>query len=701
MSYQSQTATTFVKLNLTDLGRQKMALGKFSIDQVVFSDREVNYEFNRRYPIGDVDFANMNPTSDRLYDVENNKILSPAFAAAGLPSNNFDGTKAYQVSDNVTTSTQILTARTESRGLWSAVTSGSNQAIGNYIVDSNKYIAAGQMLSQNIDGTSLIPTGGFFSSPPDSTELLYFRFTPPTTVSPSIDSTAPMYSQWYRMYGKFNNSVHVDRNVPDFNGVSAANNNWYEYPLSATTSYWNSGTTSPGEVWSLNIVRTSNVLGTNTTMAQNGSGYTSYGSIKFAGIKRYFGFDKTQRAVGFVWHQDKFTGNTYGDMFMPKTTQMDLPDLMWHRKSGSLPGQNITSGHRFVDAGSGLFYDEIAKTNYTQLKDGTDMNAVVVGRVYYDLKLIVITDQELLTAMSYKSNRNYTLPKLNVELSESHPDDGAIPWVQEGYTYYFSYYTRDDGAYVAGDSYGFKDSSPCEYWTEVVGRNRPDGSHYYASVSLNPTEFPYLRDETTMESLSGTGWVSNQVQLVVNALKTSETGATGADRVRSQEWSAVTVGDNGINQNGVYVGEASHDNVYPQFLGTRVFNINQDNVINAGNKDWESNVQKYYLSSNQQSRWNYSGDTGMTFGHEVFLNGNVTTTFGLRTEKIVATVSVGKNELNASLNGGFDGNIDTSAYITEIGILNDRNELMAVGKPTYPIRKNIARHLLFQLEIDI
>jgi len=88
MSYQSQTATTFVKLNLTNLGRQKMALGKFSIDQVVFSDREVRYEFNRRYPSKDVGFANMNPTSDRLYSIENNKVLSPAFAAPGLPNKN-------------------------------------------------------------------------------------------------------------------------------------------------------------------------------------------------------------------------------------------------------------------------------------------------------------------------------------------------------------------------------------------------------------------------------------------------------------------------------------------------------------------------------------------------------------------------------------------------------------------------------------
>jgi len=65
--------------------------------------------------------------------------------------------------------------------------------------------------------------------------------------------------------------------VPNFNSGTFAQT-FSTYPALATTEYWNSGTTAPGEMWSLNIVRTSNVLGTTTVFAQNGSGYTSYGS---------------------------------------------------------------------------------------------------------------------------------------------------------------------------------------------------------------------------------------------------------------------------------------------------------------------------------------------------------------------------------------------------------------------------------------
>jgi hypothetical protein len=694
MSFQSQTATTFVKLNLTDLGRQKMALGRFSIDQVVFSDREVRYAFNRRYPVGDPKFANMNPTSDKLYGVENNKVLSPAFAAPGLPSRNFDGSNPYQIGNRVIASTQLLTARTESRGLWSAVTEGSNQEIGDYILDSNKYQTSGSTSGNQFLGS---PNFQSFFGTLVSKSFLYFKHRPPTSAQPALDTQKPIHSLWYRIRAA-GDLAFCDRDLPLFNGGSHPYQ-YYCYPALSTTEYWNSGTTSPGEVWSLNIVRTSNVLGTN---ALGSTGYTAYGSKEFAGTRRYFGFNKEHRAVGFVWHQDKFTGNTYGDLFIPRTTQLDLPDLMWHRKRGILPGTAIKAGHRFVDAGSGIFFDDVAKSNYTELKDGTEPNAEVVGRVYYNLKVIVITDQELLTSMTYKSNRNYTLPKLNVELTDAHPDStlSVSPWIQDGYTYYFTYYMRNNSPYSSEVSYGFKPASPCEYWTEVVGQNKPDGTGYYASVSFEPSGFPYMRDQTNMESLSGTGWMANQVQLLVNALPTAEAGASGVDRVRPDTWTAITDGSTAANTDGVYIGEAGHDNIRPQYLGTRMFNLHNGDIT-SGTIDYNGNTPAYVMPPAQTTSWSFTGATGVTFGDELFLNGNVKTTFGLRTEKLVATVSINKDELNSSKNGGYDGRIDESTFITEIALLNNRGELMAVGKPTYPIRKNDARHLLFQLEIDI
>lgn len=703
MSFQSQTATTFVKLQLTNLGRQKMALGKFKMEQVVFSDREMQYDFNRRYPVNNPKFAKLNPASNQLHDVETNKILAPAWSAAKIPSTNYDGSAAYQIGATIAASTQLLTARTESRGLFTQLTEGTNQSIGEYTIDKNKFIRSATTNADEFVGTHKFDNLSF-PQPVFVGDLVKINFQPPTTSVVGLDGMSPMYSQWYRVraYGILSGEITVDRRLPNFGAGGSQVSYFYQYPFSATTDYWNSGTTSPGEVWSLSIVRTSHVIGTTTAMAQSISGYTNYASKEFSGIKRYFGFDKEQRAVGFVYHQDKFTGNTYGDLLIPRTTRLDLPELMWHRKNGILPGKAIKGGHRFVDAGSEIFYDEIAKTNFTILYDGTDQNKIAVGRVYYELKLIVILDQELLTAMSYKTNRNFTLPKLKVELSDVNTGIGNTPWMRDGYTYYFTYQVRDSGVFTTNESHGFRTFSPCEYWTKIAGKNKPDGTYYFPKVTLESGQLPYLRTGPDIETYSGTGWSARVFQLLVNEIPNNITdGSIGEDLLRPNRWSAVTRSVTLVNSNGVYAGETGENYINPYFLQSRTFTIDGTNIGSLAGFDFEDNTPHFVVSSAQTTHVDYINDNGLNYGNETFLNGNVTTTFGLRTEKLVATVSVNKDELNNSTYGGHNAVFDQNTYITEIGILDDQNELLAVGKPTYPIRKNDARHLLFQLEINI
>ncbi len=163
MSFQTQTATTFVRLRLTDLGRQKMAQGIFNMSQVVFSDREVNYAFNRKYQ-DKIENANLNPFSNQLYDIENNSIVTPGFAAAGIAPLNFDGTAPYDIEGKVVVSTQVLTAETPSRGIWSAVTSGNSQQIGDYILDSTKYKSGGSTFASNILGSDRITSFFWYST---------------------------------------------------------------------------------------------------------------------------------------------------------------------------------------------------------------------------------------------------------------------------------------------------------------------------------------------------------------------------------------------------------------------------------------------------------------------------------------------------------------------------------------------------------
>jgi hypothetical protein len=92
--------------------------------------------------------------------------------------------------------------------------------------------------------------------------------------------------------------------------------------------------------------------------------------------------------------------------------------------------------------------------------------------------------------------------------------------------------------------------------------------------------------------------------------------------------------------------------------------------------------------------------SGLTFGSEAVFFGNIRAAIRATSFKSVMTILAPDSKFNTSENSSFDGLLDENTYVTEIGILNNNNVLVAVGKPTYPIKKNDSRYIAFQLEID-
>jgi hypothetical protein len=135
----------------------------------------------------------------------------------------------------------------------------------------------------------------------------------------------------------------------------------------------------------------------------------------------YRGLHPYLKYAANVPHQNKFgiihyTNNTvnhyYGEGFYindPYTVQLHLPTLMWHKKQFGGAGYANTIGYTFsADLETGIQY--IDNLRYFDLIDA-EIDPSAVGKVFPDLQLIVIEDEELITAMSLKSNRNWSLPK--------------------------------------------------------------------------------------------------------------------------------------------------------------------------------------------------------------------------------------------------------------------------------------------------
>jgi hypothetical protein len=138
--------------------------------------------------------------------------------------------------------------------------------------------------------------------------------------------------------------------------------------------------------------------------------------------------------------------------------------------------------------------------------------------------------------------------------------------------------------------------------------------------------------------------------------------------------------------NGIYTGDTGDTTIDPLKLAGFQFVVSRE--------DYDSGTT-YSLNSSFTNQ-----AANLTFGDESFFFGNVSTGILSTTYKSVMTVLAKNTEYNTTINPTFNSSLNTNIYITEIGIFDNDDNLVAIGKPTTPIKKNDGRYLAFQLEID-
>jgi hypothetical protein len=339
-----------------------------------------------------------------------------------------------------------------------------------------------------------------------------------------------------------------------------------------------------------------------------------------------------------------------------------------------------------------IYTDAAAQTTYKELKDAVS-GGIVVGRVYHKLKIIIITDQELLTALTYKSNRNYTLPTPNATVQSNPPSAYPLQTglCKSGKTYFVSYIASSD-VYSNGTSYGYPMPFHCTSY--AVAPLVPDNTApQFLRVEFPTNSFPFMRNTANLDAFSGTGWNANKVQILVKEMYSSAVTTVGA--IPTYDW--VLISD-GIG-NGIYTGETGHATIDPVYLQAKTFIISQEDY-NSGTTFSLSGIYSAFTSYDDTSA------SGLTFGNEAFFYGNIKTGIMSTVFKTVVTVYATNDQFNSSNNASFDASLDidstgiVSTFITEIGVLDSANNLVAVGKPSFPIKKNSSRFLAFQLELD-
>lgn len=667
--------TTFINVKLTDTGRRLLSEGRLTYRKVVYSDREIDYNIDRT----------------GAYDILANRVMAPKDDHPALPPFSFDGSPSIDISANLFSGTFIDTADTFSRGFYSgrtqAIDTGTTvPTVNDLIVDIKDSIGQARAVALDFDGTNTLSLVRSNRSPNGDLAFVMYR-NPAVNGTAANFSDAPIVALWYRVTGN-TSTIVADREFADFS--SAVNNpstEIYFYPWNGIRSYYGSANTVDCQIWNMNIVRTSSEIGTELGV----SGYTTYGSIEYNGQKHFLGFDNHYRQVGFIHYTNEYTGNTYQEQFIPGSLELDLPHLLWHRHAANA-GEGERGGHRFLDKGSDIYFDTVAQTTYTLLKDDVASDAFVVGRVYPKLKLIAITDPELLTALSYKSNRNWTMPPLILS-QRSTPRTGfsiddVAGCLKEDKTYYVTYGAYVKPSYADGDSFGYKNFYPCNYIQKITGTTDADGYSPYLSATFPSRAFPYMRDDGGMVTYSGTGWNANTMQILIKEINTDED--TGVDNVGSDGWKMIGGGA------GYYTGgEDGGSTINPVYAISHEFIVDQNDMDTASTYS----VTSFFNFDNIDYRT--SGNTlGLTLGNEAFFFGNIKVSTMKTTYRTVVSLQAADGEYNESDNSTFDPDQDENTYITEIGILDEEDRLVAIGKPSNPIKKNDATFLTLQLEMD-
>jgi hypothetical protein len=514
------------------------------------------------------------------------------------------------------------------------------------------------------------------------------------------------------------------------------------------------------KVWNMNIPWTENPAGLVPTKYE---GYEYFGSVDYIGSKEYFGYNSNsgqtffinntlsaettdtfyynslgevvdvepeeQKAIAIIHYTNQTIDFFYGEKFalepydpsnLDDTTgqarnfRLHIPWLMWHKNPDCCFGQTF-----WVDPpefeGKGLF-----QVRYVQTTKNDDMNNPGIryyhlwdnnknknglpnriGKVFPDSKLIIIDDEEVIAAMSYKSNRNFTLPAPQLSLitpntcgQASLNADGVL--TGNGETMYVTYRFTNKTCST--------NSLHCNYYVKLVGNNNdcsPNVSQnvavrfgrefnclgenpittttttYYPITTTSTTYYPITTTTTSYYPITTTtticpqtcditkGYFAEYFQIVCQKVVTGQ-------RPDPSNWRVI---DYTSDLGGIVTQDT---------LTNNTFVITKDQYDKA----------PYYDLGNYINLTKIGNDTpDLNFGDEYYF-------YGSFESDIMATIYEMKYKINLNFTE-FQNTTNptwkqgTKSYITEIALLDEDKDILVMSKLQSPVlRQGIQQYLV-------
>jgi hypothetical protein len=701
MSYIINSNDPFVSVKLTETGREKLAMGGLNFTYWAVGDSEIDY--NREIIVED------NPSVIALSGAS--KVLRPKDVQPDIKYFVSTGTSVLNSMTNIRTVKAIINNKAEERGFFTGTTDSY------FTLTTNDYIKSTGVIENTSmsGGTVIIIESGLTIG-----DFIMFKITNDILGNLEIDANdvaAP--NLWYKIKSINNDEITVDRELPNINSGGIVDIQYYIYQCGevkdvfgtgTTSAYWNTGTLSfvnnctvsinDCKVWCMNSVWSENIAGI-TAVTSSYEDYKRFGSYQYLGEKEAYlefglnnttnnqlntvvcdgtsSLDTASKSLALIHYTNNTISNFYGEFFYingaeGKIFEIELPTLMYHRRTAT-SGSGTTMGMKFIATGSTQIVGESQIQYVDLIEDPTLVNGrtpLVIGRVYPQLKIVSIHDEEIIAAMSYKSNRNWTLPSL--EAKTKAPSAGLTEGILgRDETIYLTYALENN------TGSGLTNSLICQKYTKVT--NSTASSKDIEFILEDVDLLPYMR-KIENSGYDGIGFYAYNFKLLYQIVSDVNT------RPSTDAWIEVDFTSSAITTN-------SGETINPSLLESQTPATNGFILTNALGISNSGNI---YSLNNKLNMPLNSTPEELNFGDERFFYGNIKTYIGSSIYKTIFSVNLGDN-FNQTSNPT-KGNSEVDLRVTEVGIYDTTQSLVAIGKLSQPIVLANGETITIEMSLD-
>lgn len=730
MGYLLKNTSALIDIKLTDAGRKKISEGNFNISFFQVGDSEVCYNCIDGQNILDqnVITANYNDQNNSPLPEKNKSIIKYPLYVGSTGNNTFGIPLNQPQIDEVynTASPRGFFYGDDINSLYKGVIRANSHCLTGVYQTSCSSFLGGNQINLTASGTVDIDNNpeigdymtlfftGLIEPLTDNSPIITYKIKNisigQSLITVTTDRLLPNLSQLGNV--SMVHAVFYPKSLVPFYDFLTPDGYYLNEEFNFESNCDSNG--RDVKVWNMNIPWRESAAGTFTSTHK---GYDQYGSSSYISTMEYLGYysnggqvssDDTyyynsfeekitvnpedQKCISIIHYSNNTIDNFYGEKFALKDLgnndtgsvrnfAIEMPWLMWHKN------KNATMGERFVvdpEGFEGLNLFQVHTMNseknpymnepglrYYNLWD-THANSngfpSRVGKVWPDLKMVTIDDEEIVATMNNKSNRNWTLPAPKVSLvspntfnNVSQQSEGVLNgsgetmWV----TYRFS------------NTYSFN-SLHCNYYTSVQGKEA-DCPPYSSNVLVNfGEEFKFLTSQN-QNGLPPIGFIVNKIELIIQKTQTGE-------KPTPNNWKKIDVTDQ-INN---YL---EYNLLSEELLTQTTFQIN---------KVMYENAQNYNLSNYIAIPGQGSGEEELNFGDEYYFYGVVKTDIQATIYVMNYACNLGTTQFTRSSNP--TANTSTVPYITEVGLFDTNKDLMVVAKLQSPEKRGGVQQYSIKLD---